>query len=49
MDKISELVAEEIKLSANKISLEVCKTRKEDQLVPPTARSKCFGAFQIMK
>ena len=30
-------------------SLKRCKTRKEDQIVPPTARSKCIGAFQIRK
>ena len=30
-------------------SLKICKTRKEDQIVPPTARSKCIGAFQIRK
>ena len=26
-------------------SLKICKTRKEDQLVPPTTHTKCVGAF----
>ena len=30
-------------------SLKICKTTKENQLVPPTARSKCIGPFQIRK
>ena len=48
MDKFLELVAQEIEFSANKI-LKECKTRKEDQLVPPTAHSEGVGAFQIRK
>ena len=48
MDKFLELVAKEIEFSTNEI-LKICKTRKEDQLIPPIAHSKCIGAFQIRK
>ena len=48
MNKLLKLVAEESN-SVQMKSLKICKTRKEDQLVPPTARSKCIGAFQIRK
>ena len=41
MDKFLELVAAEIELK----SFKICKTRKEDQLVQPTAHSKCIGAL----
>ena len=48
MDKFLELVAEESN-SVQMKSLKICKTRKEDQLIPPTAHSECVGAFQIRK
>ena len=48
MNKLLKLVAEESN-SVQMKSLKIFKTRKEDQLVPPTARSKCIGAFQIRK
>ena len=48
MDKFLELVAEEIEFSANEILKDI-QTRKEDQLLPPAAHSKCTGAFQIRK
>ena len=48
MDKFLELVAEESNSVQMKF-LKICKTRKEDQLVPPTSHSECIGAFQIRK
>ena len=48
MDKFLELVAEESN-SVQMKSLKICKAKKEDQLVPPTAHSACVGAFQIRK
>ena len=48
IDKFLELVAEEIEFSANEILKDI-QTRKEDQLLPPAAHSKCTGAFQIRK
>ena len=48
MNKLLKLVAEESN-SVQMKSLKIFKTRKEDQLVPRTARSKCIGAFQIRK
>ena len=40
------MIAEELNAVQIK-SLKICKARKEDQLVPPTAHSECVGAFQI--
>ena len=48
MDRFLELVAEESN-SVQMKSLKICKAKKEDQLVPPTAHSECVGAFQIRK
>ena len=48
MDKFFELVAEESK-SVQMKSFKICKTRKKDQFVPPTAHSECVRAFQIRK
>ena len=48
MDKFLEMVAEELN-SVQIKSLKICKARKEDQLVQPTAHLECVGAFQIRK
>ena len=46
MGTFLEMIAEELNAVQIK-SLKICKARKEDQLVPPTAHSECVGAFQI--